>query len=52
MIKISGNPHEKNEDCIELAHQVCKLAAVDMKKKKKKRNCTQNKKWGHNPKIC
>ena len=34
MIKISGIPHEQNEDCIELAHQVCKLAAVDIKKKK------------------
>ena len=34
MIEISDIPHEKNEDCIELAHQVCKLAAVDIKKKK------------------
>ena len=34
MIKISGIPHEQNEDCIELAHQVCKLAAVDIKKRK------------------
>ena len=34
MIKISGIPHEQNEDCIELAHQVCKLAAVDIKKEK------------------
>ena len=34
MIKISGIPHEQNEDCIELAHQVCTLAAVDIKKKK------------------
>ena len=34
MIKISGISHEQNEDCIELAHQLCKLAAVDIKKKK------------------
>ena len=34
MIEISGISHEQNEDCIELAHQVCKLAAVDIKKKK------------------
>ena len=34
MIKISHIPHEQNEDCINLAHQVCKLAAVDIKKKK------------------
>ena len=34
MIKISDIPHEQNEDCIELAHQVRKLAAVDIKKKK------------------
>ena len=34
MIKISGTPHEQNENCIDLAHQVCKLAAVDIKKKK------------------
>ena len=34
MIEISGISHEQNEDCIELAHQVRKLAAVDIKKKK------------------
>ena len=34
MIEISGIPHEQNEGCIELAHQVCKLATVDIKKKK------------------
>ena len=34
MIEISGIPHEQNDDCIELAHQVCKLGAVDIKKKK------------------
>ena len=34
MIEISGIPHEQNEDCIELAHQVCKIAAVDIEKKK------------------
>ena len=34
MIEISGTPHEQNENCIDLAHQVCKLAAVDIKKKK------------------
>ena len=34
MIEISGIPDEHNEDCIELAHPVCKLAAVDIKKKK------------------
>ena len=34
MIKISHIPHEQNEDCINLAYQVCKLAAVDIKKKK------------------
>ena len=34
MIEISGIPHEQNEDCIDLAHQVCKLAAVDIKKEK------------------
>ena len=34
MIEISSIPHEQNEDCIELAHQVCKLATVDIKKKK------------------
>ena len=34
MTKISGTPHEQNEDSIDLAHQVCKLAAVDNKKKK------------------
>ena len=34
MTEISSIPHEQNEDCIELAHQVCKLAAVDIKKKK------------------
>ena len=34
MIEISGIPDEQNEDCIELAHQVCKLAAVDIKQKK------------------
>ena len=33
MIKIGGIPHEQNEDCMELVHQVCKLAAVDIKKK-------------------
>ena len=33
MIEMSGIPHEKNEDCIDLAHQVCKLTAVDIKKK-------------------
>ena len=31
---LSGIPHEQNEDCIKLAHQVCKLAAVDIKKEK------------------
>ena len=34
MIEISGIPHEQNEDCIDLAHQVCKLATVDIKKEK------------------
>ena len=34
MIEISGIPHEQNKDCIDLAHQVCKLAAVDIKKKR------------------
>ena len=34
MIEISGIPHEQNEDCIGLAHQVCKLAAADIKKKR------------------
>ena len=34
MIEISGIPHEQNEHFIELAHQVCKLAAVDIEKKK------------------
>ena len=34
MIEISGIPHEQKEACIELAHQVCKLAAVDIKKEK------------------
>ena len=34
MIEISGISHEQNEDCIELAHQVRKLAAVDIKKKR------------------
>ena len=34
MIEISGIPDEQNEDCIELAHQVRKLAAVDIKQKK------------------
>ena len=33
-IKISGIPHEQNEDCTELAHQLCKPAAVDSKNKK------------------
>ena len=33
MIEISGIPHEQNENCINLAHQVCKLSAVDIKKK-------------------
>ena len=33
MIEMSGIPHEQNEDCIDLAHQVCKLTAVDIKKK-------------------
>ena len=33
MIEISGIPHEQNEDCINLAHQVCKLSAVGIKKK-------------------
>ena len=23
MIEVNGIPHEQNEDCIELAHQVC-----------------------------
>ena len=32
MIEISGILHEQNKDCIELAHQVCKLVAVDIKK--------------------
>ena len=49
---LSSGRHEcaLAEDCIDLAHQACKLAAVDIKKKKS-RNCTQNKKWGHNRKI-
>ena len=34
MIEISCIPHEQNEDCIDLAHQVCKLVAVDIMKKK------------------
>ena len=34
MIEVSGIPHEQNEDCIDLAHQVCELAAVGIKKKK------------------
>ena len=34
MIEISGISYEQNEDCIDLAHQVCKLATVDIKKKK------------------
>ena len=33
-IKISGIPHEQNEDCTEFAHQPCKPVAVDSKKKK------------------
>ena len=33
MIEISGISYEQNEDCIDLAHQVCKLATVDTKKK-------------------
>ena len=28
MIEISDIPHEQNKDCIESAHQICKLAAV------------------------
>ena len=50
MIEISCIPHEQNEDCIDFAHQVCKLVVVDITKKKN-RNCTQNKKWGNNRKI-
>ena len=34
MIEISCIPYEQNEDCIDLAHQVCKLVAVDITKKK------------------
>ena len=34
MIEISGIPHEQNEYCIKLAHQICKKAAADIKKKK------------------
>ena len=46
MIKIGGISHELNEDFIDLAHQVC-----NRHQKEKNRNCTQNKKWGHNRKI-
>ena len=34
MIEISVISYEQNEDCIDLAHQVCNLATVDTKKKK------------------
>ena len=34
MIQASAIPHEQNKECIELAHQVSKLAAVNIKKKK------------------
>ena len=34
IIEISGIPHEQNEACIDTAHQLCKLVAVDIKKKK------------------
>ena len=34
MIEISCIPHEQNEDCIDFAHQVCKLVVVDITKKK------------------
>ena len=34
IIEISNIPHEQNKDCIDIAHQLWKLVAVDIKKKK------------------